>query len=86
MLRMFISVSGLRAVARSENPGGLVLLWWAQSALLALVEIRLTIWPEPGGGGAKAPLAPLLSTGLLRVTPRFAQLKFSAKFGPSNPT
>ena len=50
--------SGLtnRAVARSENPGGPVVLWWALSA--PLVEIGLTFWPKTGGE-AKAPPAPL---------------------------
>ena len=37
----------IRAVARSENPGGLVVLRWAWSVLL--VEIGLTVWPKTGG-------------------------------------
>ena len=43
-----------RPVARSENPGGLVVLWWAYSA--PLVEIGLTEMSKTGG--AEAPPAP----------------------------
>ena len=49
------------AVARSKNPGGLVVL--SGDNVAPLVEIGLTDLPKTGGG-AKAPPAPPLATGL----------------------
>ena len=49
-----------RAVARSENPGGLMVLWQALPA--PLVEIGLTVRPKLGE--LKPPLAPPLATAL----------------------
>ena len=39
-----------RAVGRTENPGGLVVLWWIQS--VPLVEIGLTDLTKSGGAMA----------------------------------
>ena len=50
-----------RAVARSENPGGLVVL--GGDNVSPLVEIGLTDLPKTGG--AMAPPALLIPTGLL---------------------
>ena len=49
-----------RAVARSENPGGHVIL--RGDNVPPLVEIGLTDMPK--SGGARAPPAPSLATGL----------------------
>ena len=49
-----------RAVARSENPGGHVIL--GGDNVPPLVEIGLTDLPK--SGGARAPPAPPLATGL----------------------
>ena len=50
----------IRAVARSENPGGLVVM--GGDNMSPLVEIGLTDMPKTEG--AKAPPAPPLATGL----------------------
>jgi hypothetical protein len=44
------------AVARSENPEGHVVLWWAQSA--SLVEIGFTVLPKTGAGEHVPPCLP----------------------------
>ena len=46
-----------RAVARSENPGGLIVL--GGENLPPLVEIGLTDLPKTGGGGLSPPSPPL---------------------------
>ena len=51
-----------RAVARYENPGGHIILGGDNVA--PLVEIGLTDLPK-SGGGARAPPAPPLATGLV---------------------
>ena len=55
--------SPVRAVARSENPGGHVAL--GGDNVPPLVEIGLTDLPKTGG--ARAPPAPPLATGLALV-------------------
>ena len=52
-----------RAVARSENPGWHVLL--GGDNVPPLVEIGLTDLPK--SGGARAPSAPPLATGLIEI-------------------
>ena len=52
-----------RAVERSENPGGLVVM--GGDNVPPLVEIGLTDLPKTWGGGAKALPAPKLATPLL---------------------
>ena len=54
------SCQAVRAVARSENPRGHVIL--GGDNVPSLVEIGLTDLPK--SGGARAPLAPPLATGL----------------------
>ena len=62
-----------RAVARSENPGGHVVL--GGDNVPPLVEIGLADLPK--SGGARAPLAPPLATGLyLRVALLFFWFSF----------
>ena len=53
-----------RAVAGSENPGGHVVL--GGDNMPSLVEIGLADLPK-SGGGARAPPAPPLATGLHSV-------------------
>ena len=53
-----------RAVARSENPGGHIVL--GGDSVPPLVEIGLTDLSK--SGGAQAPPAPPLATGLPRIT------------------
>ena len=53
-----------RAVAKSENPGGHVVL--GGDNVPPLVEIGLADLPK--SGGARAPPAPPLATGLLNLT------------------
>ena len=70
-----------RAVARSENLGGARNTRWGECA--PLVEIGLTDLPK-SGGGARAPPAPPLATGLmfireLRVARIFLTLGFCYK-------
>ena len=55
-----------RAVARSENPGGHIVL--GGDNVPALVEIGLTDLSK--SGGAQAPPAPPLGTGLTLVEPK----------------
>ena len=63
VLHIFVVIHNSRAVARFENPGGLVVLWWAQSALL--VKIGLTVWPKTGGAEVPPP-APRLRQPCIR--------------------
>ena len=53
-----------RAVARSENPGGHIVL--GGDNVPSLVEIGLTDLSKRGGG-ARAPPAPPLATGLIKM-------------------
>ena len=53
----------VRAVARSENPGGHVVL--GGDNVPPLVEIGLSDLPKTGG--ARAPPAPPLATGLVMI-------------------
>ena len=61
-------MSNNRAVARSENPWGHVVL--GGDNVPPLVEIGLTDLPK-SGGGARAPPAPPLVTGLLVIYKRY---------------
>ena len=62
-----------RAVARSENPGGHVIL--GGDNVPSLVEIGLADLPK--SGGAQAPPAPPLATGLgQQTTPLVSSLKY----------
>ena len=60
MVHTRITSTYYRVVARSENPGGLVVL--GGDNVPHLVEIGLTDLPKTGG--AKAPPAPPLATAL----------------------
>ena len=64
LLRYGIYVSLYRAVARSENPGGHIVL--GGDNLPPLVEIGLSDLPKTGG--ARAPPAPPLATALSGLT------------------
>ena len=55
-----------RAVARSENPGGHIVL--GGDNVPPLVEIGLTDLSK--SGGAQAPPAPPLATGLMKIAHR----------------
>ena len=57
----FVALIAYRAIARSENPGGHVVL--GGDNVPPLVEIGLADLPK--SGGARAPPAPPLATGLL---------------------
>ena len=63
-----LAPSGDRAVAKSENPGGHVVL--GGDNVPPLVEIGLADLPK--SGGARAPPAPPLATGLRNDNPTSA--------------